>query len=109
MNSAHDILRTAAKTFEERHAVYGDNYKLVGAVMSALFPDGIVLKTVDDHNRFHILLLEIVKLTRYVQNWNNGGHADSQLDLAVYAAMLNSIDYEINTREDRDREPHLGL
>lgn len=90
----HDVLERAAETFRERHAVYGDNYKLVGAVMTALFPNGIILKTAQDHNRFHILMLEIVKLTRYVQNWNEGGHEDSQLDLSVYAAMLVSIDRE---------------
>lgn len=107
--SAHEVLREAADTFEARHAVYGDNYKLVGAVMAALFPEGVELHTKDDHNRFHILMLEIVKLSRYVQNWDRGGHADSQLDLAVYAAMLNSIDSEINTRKEKWSEPHFDL
>ncbi len=97
--SAQEILRDAADTFEDRRKVYGDNYKLVGAVMAGLFPEGITLSTIDDHNRFHIFMLEVVKLTRYAQNWQKGGHADSQLDLAVYAAMLNSIDEEINGRD----------
>lgn len=98
--TAHEVLRKAAETFEERHAVYGDNYKIVGAVMAALFPQGIELKTADDHNRFHILMLEVVKLTRYVQNWQSGGHEDSQMDLSVYAAMLVSIDNEIRQRQE---------
>lgn len=89
---AGDILTQAAETYRDRHAVYGDNYKLVGEVMKALFPGGVMLKTPTDHNRFHILLLEVVKLTRYVQNWSRGGHDDSQLDLSVYAAMMVEID-----------------
>ncbi len=94
-----DILREAATIFEERHKVYGDNYKKVGTVMAALFPDGLDLKTADDHNRFHILMLDVVKLTRYAENWHKGGHRDSLLDKAVYNTMLASIDQEINDRE----------
>lgn len=92
----HEVLEKASETFRERHAVYGDNYRMVGAVMTALFPSGVKLETEDDHNRFHIFMLEIVKLTRYAQNWSVGGHEDSQLDLSVYAAMLVSIDREVN-------------
>lgn len=107
--SAHQILRQAADVFEERHAVYGDNYKKLGAVMAALFPDGITLKTVDDHNRFHLILLKVVKMTRYLENWNRGGHEDSMIDDAVYAAMVNEIDREISEREKKWHEPHLDL
>ena len=88
---AHDILREAAKTFEERNAVYGSNYKMVGEVMVGLFPDGITLKTAHDHNRFQILMLMAVKLTRYTVNWEKGHH-DSIRDNTVYSAMLEMID-----------------
>lgn len=96
--TAGDVLKQATETYDERHKVYGDNYKVVGLVMAALFPDGVNLQTADDHNRFHIFFLEVVKMTRYVQNWDRGGHEDSQLDLSVYAAMLVEIDREINGR-----------
>ena len=92
--NAGDILQEAADTYKDRHAVYGDNYKLVGNAMKALFPDGLRLETPHDHNRFHILLLAVVKLTRYVQNWERGGHEDSLVDLSVYSAMLVEIDRE---------------
>lgn len=92
---ANEILREAALTYEERNKVYGDNYKVVGKVMAALFPSGILLKSADDHNRFHIFMLSIVKLTRYVQNWDKGGHQDSIRDNTVYSAMLEEIDAEI--------------
>lgn len=97
-NKADAILDLASKTYRERHAVYGDNYKVVGEVMKALFPDGIDLKTVDDHNRFHLFMLQIVKITRYANNFEAGGHEDSQLDISVYAAMLVEVDREVRGR-----------
>lgn len=60
--------------------------------MAALFPDGVKLETKEDHNRFHIFMLVLVKLSRYCVNWEQGGHQDSIHDAAVYCAMLESID-----------------
>lgn len=87
-----EILTEAAATFKARNAVYGDNYKRVGEVMVALFPNGVTLKTTHDWERMHIFLLGIVKQTRYCNNWEQGGHADSIRDNTVYSAMLESID-----------------
>lgn len=98
MKKAHDILREAAQTYEERSKVYGDNYIRVGKVMEAHFPDGLLIKTADDWNRLHIFLLGVVKDTRYVTNWNVGGHQDSSRDKTVYSAMQEAIDLEINSR-----------
>lgn len=86
------LLRECADTFDERNAVYGNNYAMVGKVMAALFPNGITLKTVDDHNRFHLFMLKIVKLTRYSINYDQGGHADSAVDDIVYTAMVAGLD-----------------
>ncbi len=36
----------------------------------------------------------VAKMSRYAANWNAGGHADSLRDIAVYAAMLESLDAE---------------
>jgi hypothetical protein len=99
MKTADQFLEEGAATFKARHAVYGDNYRLVGKVMTGMFPDGVTLKTEDDWNRMHILLLGIVKDTRYCQNWSRGGHADSLLDGAVYRCMLLASDQEINGEE----------
>jgi hypothetical protein len=94
-SKAAQILAEAAKTFEERHKVYGNNYELVGKAMKAFFPDGVTLKTPEDHERFHIFMLMIVKLTRYVISWDKGGHQDSIHDCTVYGAMLEMIDASI--------------
>lgn len=90
--NAADLLEEAAETYRERNKVYGDNYKLVGNVMAALFPDGLHVKTPHDWNRLHIFLLGVVKQTRYVNNWDKGGHKDSIHDLVVYSAMQEEID-----------------
>lgn len=97
--SGADILADASNTYRARNAVYGDNFLKVGKIMETLFPDGITLKTADDHNRFHIFMLGVVKQTRYVHNWPSGGHSDSSHDLTVYSAMLEAIDAEIAGRK----------
>lgn len=96
---ASEILIQAAELFEERNAVYGDNYLNAGAALSALFPKGLFLAGEDDFTRFHILMLQIVKLSRYCVNFTNGGHEDSIKDAAVYAAMLESIDSNIEEKK----------
>lgn len=89
MKTAADILAEMADTFRERNKVYGDNYKRVGEVMVALFPEGVSLKTPEDFNTWHLFELMVVKLTRFA---NSGlTHEDSIHDLAVYAAMVESL------------------
>lgn len=83
------ILEAMANTFRERNAVYGDNWKTVGNVMEALFPEGIVLSSPSDFCRWHLLELLVVKLTRFA---NSGMcHMDSIHDASVYGAMLEAI------------------
>jgi hypothetical protein len=40
-----DFLRDAAAIYEQRNALYGDNYKRFGLVMVALFPHGMNLES----------------------------------------------------------------
>lgn len=87
--NAADILADMAETFRERNKVYGDNYKRVGDVMVALFPEGVELKTQEDFNTWHLFELMIVKLTRFANS--NLTHVDSIHDCAVYAAMVQSL------------------
>ena len=88
------ILEAAAQTFAERNKEYRNNWRMVGPVMKEMFPDGIDLATMQEQERFHLFSLIVVKLTRYAVNFHNGGHKDSIHDIAVYAAMLESIDDE---------------
>lgn len=89
MKNAADILAEMAETYRERNKVYGDNYKRVGAVMQAMFPDGVDLKTEEDFNVWHLFELMVVKMTRFANS--DLSHEDSIHDLAVYAAMVESL------------------
>jgi len=95
MKKPDELLIEASKTFQEKQAVYGDNYKKYGKTIDGFFPNGVTCSTIDDHNRFGILVQIITKLTRYCENFSKGGHDDSLNDISVYAAMLRSIDFEI--------------
>lgn len=85
----HDL----ADLFAERNAVYKDNFRMVGRIMEAMFPEGITLKTADEHNKFHLFMLKIVKLSRYAINYEQG-HVDSSDDDIVYTAMVAALDEE---------------
>ena len=89
MVKADKILDSMAETFRERNKVYGDNYKSVGAVMTALFPGGVSLTTKEQFNTWHLFELMIVKLTRFANTEMT--HKDSIHDAAVYAAMVESL------------------
>lgn len=85
-------LEESANTFQQRNELYGNTYKQHGNVMAALFPNGIQLETTHDMNRMGVLNMMVSKLTRYANNWSEGGHYDSLHDLAVYSTMLNDLD-----------------
>lgn len=93
-----EILRAAADTYAQRHQIYGENWKKIGQTLHAMFPNGIELKTVDDHVRWYYLVLKVAKLTRYANNFTKGGHRDSIHDDIVYSAMLESYDKEVQER-----------
>lgn len=94
--SAAEILAIGAKTFAARRAIYGDNWRRAGNALQALFPNGVAMKTADDHARFHILSLIVVKLSRYAVAYDRGErHQDSTHDGMVYSAMLEAIDNEV--------------
>jgi hypothetical protein len=94
MSFVPDQLRAKADLYAERNKLYGDNYKRFGAVMQLLFPKGVTLESVDDHNRFGIFVQIVAKVTRYAQNFEDGGHDDSLDDNAVYSMMLKELDTE---------------
>lgn len=105
--SPHQLLREGAETFEQRNKVYGDNYTRVGKALAALFPAGLVLRTPDDHNRFQIFNLIVVKLSRYCVNWDEG-HQDSIHDAMVYCAMLEAIDATIDEKQKAEFDATLN-
>jgi hypothetical protein len=91
---ASDSLRQSADLFEERGNVYGDAYKNFGHVMKALFPHSVGVHTVEGFNRLGVLTQIVMKIVRYANQFEAGGHDDSLLDLSTYAAMLRGLDAE---------------
>jgi hypothetical protein len=89
---ASDLLDKAADLYRQRNAVYGDNFEQIGPVMKGLFPNGIKLETEADFIRFHLLMLDVVKTSRYCNNFDKGGHLDSIQDKTVYCAMVEAAD-----------------
>lgn len=94
-----ESLSALGEIYKERNKVYGDDYKRHGDVMLALFPTGIVLRSPEDYNRYSCLILIVAKISRYANNFNNGGHNDSLDDLSVYAQMLKELDQLSNAEE----------
>lgn len=89
-----EMLTKAARLYEQRNIIYGDNYKRFGPIMALLFPNGIELKSQDDFNRFGIFVQIVAKVTRYAEMFTRGGHSDSLDDNAVYSMMLQELDHE---------------
>ena len=89
---ADALMQEGAKTFAERAAAYGPTYHVHGSIMTALFPNGVELKTKEDFNRYAILVNITTKLHRYCTNFRKGGHQDSIHDLGVYAFILEELD-----------------
>jgi hypothetical protein len=82
-------MKEMLETFKERKKIYGDNWERIGPVLAALFPDGVTLETADDHNQYHLFMMIMVKVTRVATT--DVKHQDSAHDIAVYAAMLDSL------------------
>jgi hypothetical protein len=87
--SADNVLASMSETFREKNKVYVDNYVMVGKVMQAFFPDGVVLASAADFELFHLFELKVVKLTRFIISGMK--HIDSVHDDAVYSAMIEAI------------------
>ncbi len=90
--SVPEALKKLGELYRERNAVYGNNYILHGKMMMALFPRGVQLRTEDDFNRFAVFIHIMTKVSRYAQQFHNGGHPDSLDDLAVYSQILRHVD-----------------
>lgn len=87
-----EALAALGKLFEERNALYKDNYKNFGRTLMGLFPNGITLTTEEQFNRFALFLQLVHKNSRYAHSIATGGHADSLDDISVYSQMLQEYD-----------------
>lgn len=88
-------LEEKAALFEQRNALYGNNYLRFGPIMSQMLA-GQTLDCNDPKvmNRIGIFVQITAKMTRYGNMFTAGGHDDSLDDISVYAMMLKQIDNE---------------
>ena len=89
MKTGDEVMKDMLATFQERGKVYKNNYLIIGKALEQMFPDGISLKTADDHNRWHLFLMVMIKATRLANTALS--HKDSAHDMAVYAAMFAGL------------------
>lgn len=94
MKAVPQRLIDLGKLYEQRNALYGDNYLHFGTVLRGMFPRGITLISAEDFNRFALFTQMVHKLTRYARAMPEHGHEDSLDDTAVYAQMLQFYDKE---------------
>lgn len=84
-----ETLRGMADGFLSKNGQYKNNSEVTGNVLAALFPNGVTLRTAQDHEMWHLFNLIIVKLTRFT---NSGlRHQDSIFDQAIYTAMVEQL------------------
>jgi hypothetical protein len=88
------LLELEAENFRRKNEEYGSTYNRIGEVLALLFPDGVILKTPQDHVRYNLFIMGINKYMRYAVNFAKGGHIDSTEDLMSYAAMLHGVDID---------------
>ena len=79
--------------YRQDYLIYGAIFSwilsLIGHILEITFPDGVTLKTADEHNRWHLYIMMLVKISRLA--CTGISHIDSAHDCAVYSAMLESL------------------
>lgn len=87
--SVSGILSQMASTYRDRQKIYGDSQQRQAKIMMALFPNGIRAGSEAEFVKLHMIDHIVIKLTRFA---NSGmKHKDSIHDLAVYAAIFESL------------------
>ena len=92
-----EVFADSLRTIEEREAA-GFSTRGLGDALNGLFPEGVLLKSPDDHVRYHLFHQVIAKLNRYAATFEEGGHEDSIHDAGNYAKLLEIYDAEIRNR-----------
>ena len=99
MTTVPDRLAALSKIFEERAAMYGDNYLHIGTIMMGMFPYGLEVRTAEEFNRLHLFFHLVGKMTRYARQMPEGGHDDSLDDTALYSMILRQFDFIASSKK----------
>lgn len=102
ITNAPQVLEEAAETFRQKNAQYGSNSAMVGQILEILYPNGIKPGNAIDWEIFHLVVLKVVKLTRFAVAGH--AHEDSIHDDTVYSAMVESLmrteNLDVSTMEE---------
>ncbi len=91
---APEFLSDAARMFATRNKTYGASYKSTGEALLWMFGGKIpAIRSPEAAQQLYLLTMCLIKMKRYAQNLGSG-HADSAIDLMVYAAMLREATVE---------------
>lgn len=86
-----NVIDEQFQILKERNSQYGESYNKVGAILQILFPDGIEIKTKEQHQQFDLLKQAIGKLTRFSHQFPNEIHRDSLMDAVNYINLLLAV------------------
>lgn len=93
-----DLISKKKKLFEQKNADYGEAYIKGAILLQGLLPEGVTLKTWEDHCSYQILTRRMDKLIRFVnlkfKNQRpqvNESIIDTLTDDAMYAFMLAEL------------------
>lgn len=92
------ILEDMRITFKDRNERYSENWRSMGPIMTALYPEGIILRTEEDFVKFSLFEWALGKFVRFARTGHQ--HQDSLLDAAVYLCILNAYLDENKPEED---------
>ncbi len=93
-----ELIRLAT-LHEVKEREYGDAiYKSFGSKLLTLLGE-IHIRTASDWGRVSLLILQIMKIDRYIVNFHKGGHSDSLSDLTIYAQLLAELDRDLKPKD----------
>ncbi len=77
-------------TILEREAAYGSGAGPIAGALAAMFPEGVTLKTKNDHERFFYVVMMVMKMTRFCRSFEDEGaeNDDSVHDAGNYGKLL---------------------
>lgn len=96
--SVPQVMDDCLQTFKDRDNQYGKSYVKFGAMMDALFPDGLTVKGKDSFVQLGVFVQQVSKLMRICSGSFDKVHMDSARDLSVYAAIMASYQSYVDSK-----------
>lgn len=100
LRAAREALSECAHEPPEQVELFADDlYKTHGDVMLELFPEGVVLTTAEEINRYTLVSAIAGNLSRYAKAFLEGGDEHALREIKTFVAMLQDLDLEVQIDE----------